>query len=57
MFGGPTDRKSPVPGGPGQLYNLKDDPAEAHNLYEERPDILSRMASRLMAFKNAGRSA
>ena len=53
----PTDRKSPVPGGPGQLYNLKDDPAEEHNLYAERPDIVSRMAARLMAFKNAGRSA
>lgn len=29
---------------PGQLYNLKEDPAEQDNLYAERPEIVARLA-------------
>lgn len=41
----------PSPGGPaGQLYNLANDPAERHNLYEQRPEIV---ADLLKALKEA----
>ncbi|HAK51244.1 MAG TPA: hypothetical protein DCM54_04985, partial [Gammaproteobacteria bacterium] len=31
----------PVPGSPGQLFNIEDDPTEQHDLWDERPDIVS----------------
>ncbi len=38
----------PVPGGvQGQLYNLKDDPHELHNLWSGRQDIVQRLTSML----------
>jgi len=38
----------PVQGGPtGQLYNLADDPSETMNLYQERPDVVERLARQL----------
>ena len=31
----------PIPDSPGQLYNIDDDPAEQHDLWDERRDIVS----------------
>jgi hypothetical protein len=34
----------PAPGEPaGQLYNLKDDPSETTNLWQQHPEIVERM--------------
>ncbi|MGI9241921.1 MAG: sulfatase family protein, partial [Verrucomicrobiales bacterium] len=44
----------PEPGGPaGQLFNLKDDPAEAKNLYLERPEVVERLQAALEEVKSA----
>ena len=45
------------PGAPeGQLYNLADDPGERHNLWNDRPEVVSRLHSRLDAIRDAGRT-
>ena len=46
----------PVPGGPGQLYNLVDDPREQHNLFEEQPEVVAEMTAELLRIQDAGRS-
>ena len=46
-----------APGGPeGQLFNLKDDPREEHNLYQKRPDVVERLSSLLLKYQHEGRS-
>lgn len=48
--GGFTKPKTikPEPGGPaGQLYNLRDDLAETHNLYLEQPGIVARLEAEM----------
>lgn len=42
---------------PGELYNLRTDPAQRTNLYGERPDMVERLKSLLDRYKRAGRSA
>ncbi len=37
----------PQPGSPGQLYNLKEDPGEQHNLFNQRHDIVSELSKKL----------
>jgi arylsulfatase A-like enzyme len=38
----------PQPGGPaGQLYNLRDDPAETNNLYLKHPEIVARLEAEM----------
>jgi len=57
--GGFTAPKSikPKDGEPiGQLYNLKDDPAESKNLYAEKPEIVAKLTQRLNAIRDNGRS-
>jgi len=45
------------PGEPeGQLYNLKDDLAEANNLWAQHPEIVQRMSELLNKYKQEGRS-
>lgn len=40
-------KRKPEPGEPkGQLYNLREDIGEQHNLYLERPDVLKRLQRR-----------
>jgi hypothetical protein len=34
--------KPPVPGTPGQLYNLAEDPLETDDLWEQKPEIVAR---------------
>ena len=49
-------RITPVPGGPtGQLFNLRDDVGERHNLWSENPSIVERLTSELKRVTEAGR--
>jgi arylsulfatase A-like enzyme len=48
---------TPVPGGvKGQLYNLASDPHEVYNVYEQHPDIVSRMTNLLEQYMASGRT-
>lgn len=50
-------RIRPEPGGPtGQLYHLKNDPAETENLFASRPQIVARLQTELERVVMAGRS-
>ena len=51
----PSD-KPPSPDRPGQLYNLKEDPREQTNLYDERPEIVERLRGLLRSYEESGRS-
>jgi len=46
----------PVPGSPGQLYNLAEDPGETRDLWAERPDIVAELTALLEKYKKEGRS-
>jgi arylsulfatase A-like enzyme len=46
-----------APTAPGQLYDLKSDPGERHNLYFERPEIVKELKTLLDQSKASGRSA
>jgi len=41
---------------PGELYNLRDDLAEHHNLYGEKPEVVRRLKALLEKYKAAGHS-
>ncbi len=48
----------PKPGEPeGELYNLRTDPREAHDLYARHPEIVARLTKLLEVDKQSGRSA
>ncbi len=56
--GWPTPRGThPQPGSPGQLYDIGVDPAEQHNLWSDRQDVVSRLSDLLDRYKETGRSA
>jgi arylsulfatase A-like enzyme len=40
----------------GQLYNLADDPAETHNLYDAHPEIVAELTELLQRSRDEGRS-
>ena len=47
----------PAPDGPtGQLYNLVEDMGETNNLYEEKPEIVTRLSALLEKYRQQGRS-
>jgi arylsulfatase A-like enzyme len=46
----------PQPGSPGQLYHMANDPAEACNLWDERPQVIERLSALLQEYRNQGRS-
>lgn len=47
-------RITPENGKPiGQLYNLKDDPTESNNLYQDRPDLVAKLQAALDAARSA----
>ena len=50
-FSEPRKRKPKAGEAPGQLYNLKEDPAEKNNRYLERSDIVTRLRKELEAVK------
>jgi arylsulfatase A len=47
----------PVPGSPGQLYNLKEDPGEQNNLWASHPEIVAALTQLLNEQKQADRTA
>jgi len=49
--------KRPVPGSPGQLYSLADDPYEKKDLWEKRQDVVGELTKLLERYKREGRSA
>jgi arylsulfatase A len=55
-FSSPRSYK-PKAGEPkGQLYNLRDDPAEAENLWSKHPEIVERLTNLLEKYKQQGHS-
>ncbi len=46
----------PVPGAPGQLYDLAEDPGETRDLWGERSDIVSELTALLEKYRKEGRS-
>ena len=46
----------PVPGTPGQLYDLEDDPQEQNDLWDENPEVVQRLARLLDDYKTRGHS-
>ncbi len=46
----------PVPGSPGQLYNIKNDPYEQHDLWDEHPEIVSELTALLKKYQDQGYS-
>ena len=51
----PPRTVAPAEGGPkGQLYDLAKDPAELHNLYQARPDIVDKLATLLERQRQQG---
>jgi arylsulfatase A len=57
--GGFSDPKNiqPEPGGPtGQRYNLRDDPTEMNNIYQQHPGIVKRLEAEMKSIEKAGRS-
>ncbi len=40
----------------GQLYNLRDDPAEEQNLWIDRPEVVARLSEKLESIRTQGRS-
>ena len=48
---------SPEPGQPaGQLYNLKTDPQEEHNLWDKHPEVVKELLELLNQYRTSGRS-
>ena len=46
---GPPKGVSPVPGAPGQLYNVKEDPCEQNDLFDQRPELVEKLTLELEA--------
>jgi acetyl esterase/lipase len=42
---------------PGELYNLREDPAQQRNLYGEKPELVKQLKALLDKYKTSGRSA
>jgi arylsulfatase A len=39
---------------PGELYNLRDDPGQHHNLYAEQPEKVQELSARLQQIRAKG---
>lgn len=52
----PPTGRAPEAMAPGQLYNLREDPAESRNLWHERPDRVAALATRMVRCRQAGRT-
>jgi arylsulfatase A len=46
----------PVPGSPGQLYNMKDDPWEVYNHFAKRSDVVKELTEIVQRYRASGRS-
>lgn len=51
-----TDKNILEDDAPWQLYNMKDDPEEQHNLYYQHPEIAEKLSQFLVDIKQKGRS-
>lgn len=47
----------PVPGTPGQLYDLEDDPGERQNLWDVYPEVVAGLTAVLRRYQDEGRTA
>jgi arylsulfatase A len=56
-FSEPRDVQPQAGEAQGQLYNLRDDPAEQNNLWLKRPDVVARLTALLEKYQREGRSA
>ena len=52
----PPRGEAPVPGGPGQLYNLREDPYETHDLFDVKPDVVAELMDLLDTYQKTGGS-
>ena len=52
----PPPDKPPVPGSPGQLYDMKNDPYEQDNLWGDRPKLVAELTELLGKYRDAGSS-
>lgn len=50
------DWEEVVPGSPGQLYDLSEDPYETVNLWDDRREMILRLTYRIQQYKATGRS-
>ena len=48
--------EKPVPGTPGQLYDLAEDPYEQNDLWDQHPEVVRRLSQLLEQYKKQGRS-
>jgi len=46
----------PVPGTPGQLYDMEKDPYETNNLWDKHPEVVERLTKLLEGYKKQGHS-
>ena len=46
----------PVPGSPGQLYDIEKDPKETTNLYAQHPELVDELTAILRRYVERGRS-
>jgi len=53
----PPKGSDPTPGGPGQLYNLDEDPAEQDNLFARHPTVVRELTELLNDYRTGDRSA
>ncbi len=45
-----------LPGSPGQLYNIAEDPGEQNNLWDQHLEMVERLTELLEGYKRLGRS-
>ena len=53
----PLNLPNAAPDAPGQLYNLQSDPQETQNLYNQHPEIVAELQTKLQEYRQSGRSA
>ena len=52
----PPRDEMPVAGSPGQLYDMKNDPFEQHDLWDERPKLVGELKELINSYKERGRT-
>jgi len=52
----PPRGQAPEPHAPGQLYNLREDPGEEHNLWDTENAVVADLGARMVTLRHRGRS-